>query len=151
MIEGLLAAFEGTLLSDGYGAYELYAERREKVTHAQCWAHTRRGFAKAEDVEPERARHALDRIREIYAHEEAIRDRGLEGEKKLVVRAERSRPLVDAFFDWLRHELAAAALLPTNPFTKAVRYAMDRRTGLEVFLTDPRCRSTRTTWSEPFA
>ncbi len=137
VVEGLLAAFEGTLLSDGYRAYDLYAERREKVTHAQCWAHTRRGFVKAEDVEPERAQQALDRIREIYAHEEAIRDRGLEDEKKLAVRAERSRPLVDDFFGWLRHELAAAALLPTNPFTKAARYAMDRRTGLEVFLTNP--------------
>jgi transposase len=137
VVEGLLADFEGTLLSDGYRAYDLYAERRAKVTHAQCWAHTRRGFVKAEDVEPERARQALDRIREIYAHEEAIRDRGLEGEKKLAIRAARSRPLVDAFFGWLRDELAAAALLPTNPFTKAARYATERRAGLEVFLTDP--------------
>ena len=30
-----------------------------------------------------------------------------------------------------------SALLPTNPFTKAAHYALERRKGLEVFLTDP--------------
>jgi hypothetical protein len=137
VVEGLLSDFEGTLLSDGYRAYDLYAERRVKVTHAQCWAHTRRGFVKAEEVEPDRARLALGRIREIYTHEEAIRSQKLEGEKKLAHRAERTRPLVEDFFAWLREELSASALLPTNPFTKAAHYAMARRAGLEVFLTDP--------------
>ena len=32
---------------------------------------------------------------------------------------------------------AAQGLLPSNPLTKALAYARDRRCGLEVFLTDP--------------
>jgi Transposase IS66 family len=31
----------------------------------------------------------------------------------------------------------ASALLPSNPLTKALAYARERRGGLEVFLTDP--------------
>jgi transposase len=137
VVEDLLRDFEGTLLSDGYQAYEHFAERRSKVVHAQCWAHTRRHFVKAEDVEPERVAHALARIRELYEHEETIRDRGLEGSKKLAFRAEHSKPVVDAFFSWVREELAASALLPTNPFTTAAHYALERRAGLEVFLANP--------------
>lgn len=137
VVEALLGDFEGTLLSDGYRAYDLYAEARAKVTHAQCWAHTRRHFVKAEDVEPERAARALGWIRGLYETEEAIRERGLEGQKKLEARVEQSKPAVDAFFAWLRDELAASALLPSNPFTKAAHYALERRSGLAVFLADP--------------
>ena len=37
----------------------------------------------------------------------------------------------------MQEELAAAALLPTNPFTVAANYAIERRSGLEVFLGNP--------------
>ncbi|MFQ5418551.1 MAG: IS66 family transposase, partial [Myxococcota bacterium] len=57
-IEGILGSFEGTLVSDGYDAYARFAERRKEIVHALCWAHTRRGFVKAENVEPVRVRRA---------------------------------------------------------------------------------------------
>ena len=137
VVDDHLGDFEGTLISDGYRAYEAFAERREKVVHAQCWAHTRRGFVKAEQVEPERAAEALDRIRELYRHEGEIQKRKLEGEAKLVYRAEHTAPLVAEFFAWLRAELTNSALLPTNPLTMAASYAIQRQSGLEVFLTNP--------------
>jgi transposase len=107
------------------------------ATRHSCWAHARRGFVKAEDVEPERAATALDRIGALYAIEAEIREKELAGEAKAQVRGARSRPIVVAFFEWLEQELAASALLLTNPFTKAARYARVRRKGLEVFLADP--------------
>jgi transposase len=137
VIDEILGGFSGTLLSDGYDAYDRFAARRSAVTHALCWAHTRRNFVRAEDVEPVRAARALDLLRELYEHEDAIRKRDLEGTAKLQARAERSRPVVEHFFRWLEEELAAAALLPTNPFTAAALYALKRQAGLEVFLADP--------------
>ena len=107
------------------------------LVHALCWVHARRGFVKAQDVEPVRAQKALDFIAALYEQEEEIRRRGLEGEAKLRARAEQSKPVVEAFFAWLEEELTRSALLPTNPFTKAAVYARQRRTGLEVFLSDP--------------
>ena len=65
-MEEILGSFEGTLLTDGYSAYERFATRREEVVHALCWAHTRRGFVQTQDVEPERAAKALDQIGELY-------------------------------------------------------------------------------------
>lgn len=136
-VESLLGDFEGTLLTDGYGAYPAYAERREKVEHALCWAHTRRGFIKAEDVEPELAARALKYIGQLYEIEAEIKERGCEGAAKLAIRGDRSRTVVAEFFQWLQEELAAKALLPTNPFTVAASYALERRKGLEVFLANP--------------
>jgi transposase len=136
-VETLLGDFEGTLLSDGYAAYSAYAEARPKVTQASCWAHTRRRFLKAEDVETERVARALDFIGELYAIESEVRAKKRDAEAKLAVRGDRSRQIVAEFFEWLERELAASALLPTNPFTDAANYALDRRRGLEVFLGDP--------------
>jgi transposase len=135
--EEILGEYAGTLLTDGYSAYARYAERREKLVHALCWVHARRGFVKAQDVEPERAQTALDWIAQLYEHEDVIQEKNLDGVAKLEARAQRSKPVVDAFFVWLEQELVQSALLPTNPFTKAALYALERKRGLEVFLADP--------------
>jgi transposase len=135
--EAILEGFEGTLLTDGYDAYERYAARNEAIVHALCWSHTRRGFVKAEHVEPGRAAEALSRIRALYAIEEELSEKKLDRGSRLAARGQRSKVQVEEFFAWLERELIEAALLPTNPFTKAAHYALERRKGLEVFLTDP--------------
>jgi hypothetical protein len=136
-VEALLGDFRGTLVSDGYEAYERFQAKHAEVVHALCWAHTRRQFVKAEAVEPVRVERALVQIRQLYAVEREISERGLAGEAKRAMRATHSKPLLAGFFAWLEQELVAHALLPTNPFTRAARYALARKPGLEVFLTDP--------------
>jgi transposase len=133
----ILGEWCGTLISDGYDAYDRYAARREEVVHAQCWVHVRRGFVKAEDVEPQRATKALEFIAELYEIEGRIRKKKLVGTAKLKMRGELSKQVVAEFFKWLEEECAQAALLPSNPFTKAASYALKRRKDLEVFLADP--------------
>jgi len=127
----ILGEYCGTLISDDYKAYEAYAEKRDKVTRASCWAHVRRKFVDAEDVEPERVAKVLGWIRAFYRIEDEIR------EKKLEKRTQESRPLVAELFEWLEQELVASALVPTNPFTNAARHALKLKPCLEVFLSDP--------------
>ena len=74
----LLASFKGKLLSDGYPVYDRYAVVTQ-TPRAQCWSHARRPFVKAELPEPALSKQALDFIGEIYAHEAAIREHGLDG------------------------------------------------------------------------
>lgn len=45
--------------------------------------------------------------------------------------------MADAFFAWAEAQLARAALLPSNPLTKALHYALERREGLSLYLDDP--------------
>jgi transposase len=136
-VTALLGEYTGTLLSDGYAAYSRYVADRSDVVHAQCWAHTRRGFVEAEDVEPALATEALARIRELYAHEDHIAEQELTGDPKLERRVEHSKPIVEAFFAWCEERLHDQGMLPTNPFTKALNYALARRAELSVFLADP--------------
>ncbi|QKS28102.1 MAG: IS66 family transposase [Candidatus Accumulibacter similis] len=133
---GLTPAERAVLLSDGYHAYAHYAAKTG-ITHAQCWTHTRRGFFEAQAAEPEAGAEALALIGELYQVEEDIRQAGLSGERKKDHRLAHARPVVERFFAWIDERFAAQGLLPSNPLTKALAYARDRRFGLEVFLTDP--------------
>jgi transposase len=133
---GLSKEQGSVLLSDGYAAYASYANKTG-LTHAQCWAHTRRGFFEAQAADPEGTNEALERIGVLYAIEEQIRQRKLTGENKKMHRLTHSKPRVDLFFEWIDQQFQRQGLLPSNPFTKALAYARERRLGLEVFLTDP--------------
>jgi transposase len=129
-------AQDTVLLSDGYQAYKQYAEKTG-ISHAQCWAHTRRGFFDAQTIEPEASGEALQHIGALYAVEARIRERKLTGEDKRFHRLLHGKPIVDAFFDWIDRQFEHQGLLPSNPLTQALAYARERRAGLEVFLTDP--------------
>ena len=124
------------LLSDGYGAYDRYA-KQAGIIHAQCWSHCRRGFFKAQDVEPIDAGQALDRIGALYQIEARIREQTLNGDAKRDYRLTYAKPIVQQFFDWIDERFAGHGFLPKNPFLKALAYARERRAALEVYLTDP--------------
>ena len=133
---GLTAAEGAVLLSDGYAAYSRYANQTG-ITHAQCWAHTRRLFFEAQGVEPTATAQALELIGALYAVEARIREHKLGATKKLDYRLTHAKPIVEQFFAWIARQFEAQGLLPSNPLTKALAYARDRRLGLEVYLTDP--------------
>lgn len=133
---GVTPASGSVLLSDGYAAYASYA-KKTGLTHAQCWAHTRREFFEAQAADPDAAAKALEQIGQIYAIEKHIREHKLSGQAKREHRLEHSKPVLDVLFDWIDRQFQRQGLLPSNPFTKALAYARERRVGLEVFLTDP--------------
>jgi transposase len=129
--------FAGTLLSDGYGAYDAYAKNNQAVKQAQCWAHTRRHFEEAGDADPQAVAEALALIGALYHHEQVIRDRDLEGEAKLAYRTENTEPIVKAFWQWCDVQCHRPEMTPTHPLAKALKYARERVAGLQVFLSDP--------------
>jgi transposase len=130
-------SFSGTLVSDGYEAYARYARQNTLVTHAECWAHTRRYFERAKDADPEAAAQALELVGELYRIEAHIRDKKLTGEAKLKYRTEHSEPAVQAFWQWCDEQCQRHDLLPSHPLTRALKYAMARTDRLKVFLSDP--------------
>ncbi|MES2356150.1 MAG: IS66 family transposase [Pseudomonadota bacterium] len=133
---GLSSVEGGVLLSDGYGAYDRYADKTG-IIRAQCWSHARRKFFKAQDVESEGANQALDIIGAIYQVESRIREQRLTGIAKRDYRQQYASPLVEQFFTWIEECFAHHGLLPSNPFIKALAYALKRQDALKVYLNDP--------------
>ena len=133
---GLSPPDGAVLLTDGYAAYKQYA-KKVGLTHAQCWAHTRRKFFDSQDIEPERAKQALDMIGELYVIEAQLREQALTGDAKKVIRQREAKPLVNKFFTWVQKQFDSQGLLPSSPLTKALAYAHERHEGLEAYLNDP--------------
>jgi len=137
VVREALGSFCGVLLTDGYRVYEHYAQTVNGLVHAQCWSHARRQFVDAAQVEPVLVAQALEFIGQLYHEEAQGRERQLSDAALLTFRVERAKPVVEAFFAWLTRTLRTQVLLPTNPFTKAARYALEREAALRVFLEYP--------------
>ena len=137
-VEDLLGAdFSGTIVSDGYKAYERFARASKNVTNAQCWSHTRRYFEGALAAEPVAAEEALNLIGLLYQHEQIIKTKKLVDEDKQNYRSQHMAPVVQAFWTWCEQQCYRQDLLPNDKLTKALKYAMNRRAELQVFLSDP--------------
>ena len=129
-----LAGFKGTLQVDGYGGYRALAERGD-VQLAFCWSHVRRRFYELAAAGPAPiASEALERIAGLYATEKEIRGRS--ADERLIVRQERSRPIIEHLEPWLRAKLALIS--QKTKLAEAIRYALSRWDGLTRFLDDGR-------------
>jgi transposase len=134
---GHLTGFRGVLQVDGYGGFKrLAGDRADKsVTLAFCWAHARRKFYDFYvSTKSPLAGEVLARIRELYAIEAEVR--GHPAEHRRRVRAERSRPIVDALHLWLHEHVERVSA--TSDLARAIRYAIRHWPGLIVFLDDGR-------------
>ena len=133
---GTSALAGAVLQTDGYAAYAQYA-KNTGITHAQCWAHSRRKIFDAQDIEPAHAKEALDAIGALYAVETQIRDGQLTGEAKRALRQEKAKPVLDGFFAWIELQFEQQGFLPSSPFLGALSYIRERRAALSVYLDDP--------------
>jgi transposase len=132
-----LGQFDGTLATDGYGAYEKFSKRNVSLTHSQCWVHCRRQFEQAKEAEPEAVAIALGYIGRLYEHEAYLREEALSGQEKLAYRIQNSLPVVEAFFGWCHEQRQRIDLVKSNPLSKALAYSLKRQQELKVFLSDP--------------
>ena len=102
---------------------------------AFCWSHVRREFIDlAKGKMAPIAQETLQRIAALYAVETDLR--GKPPDIRRAGRQERSRPLVEDLFAWLSVQLAR--LPGGSPTAGAIRYALNHRNGLVLFLEDGR-------------
>jgi len=134
----ILRDYSGTIVCDGYGAYSKLAKDRRQdpsakaPTLAHCWAHVRRKFVEAEPHYL-RARLVIDMIAKLYAVEAKAREQGITGEALLLVRREKSAPVIEELRAWMLAERA----LPRSGIGIAIGYADGIWPGLVRFLDDP--------------
>lgn len=133
---GQTAPAGGVLHTDGYSAHAGYA-KKTGIAHAQCRAHSRRCFIKAEDIEHDRVTKALAHIGVLYRVEQEIRDKNLCGQDKRGWRQQHAKPAAQSFFAWVDKQFDTHGFLPSSPFTKALAYVRERREGLLLYLDDP--------------
>src|SRR5260370_25093040 len=106
-----------------------------EILEAACWSHGRRKFVDLlKQGEAPIASEAVRRIDMLFEIERSINGKTLE--QRLVVRRERSRPLIAELEIWMRQQ---RALLSTkNDTAKAINYLLNRWAAFTRFLDDGR-------------
>ena len=125
--EKFLGDYKGYLQADAYSGYDRIYSRG--VVEVGCFAHARRKFYDARTSDPERAHEALARVRLLYEVE--TEGKGLDEAGRLVLRRERSVPLLERLGAWLDEQ--ARVVLPKSPIGAAIGYARSNWAALNRF------------------
>jgi transposase len=130
-----LGHFEGILQSDGYAAYDQVGG--PNIVHAACWAHARRKFFQALELNPkdQSAIGIVARIDELFGIDAQTRDQGLSQEDRQLLRLEKSKPLLEQIKTQIQTTRCDA--LPKSVLAKACNYTLTLWTRLSRFLEYP--------------
>ena len=136
--KNLLNDYKGILITDGYSSYN----NIENVKHAECWAHCRRKFYESIPLDSNKKMDTscdgykgvkfCDKLFEI---ENEIAD--LSVDEKLRVRSEKSKPILENFFDWVNLVMSEKVVV-NNKLKTALGYALNQKKELSEFLNDGR-------------
>ena len=131
-----LKGYDGICVTDGYQVYHTLEKELEELTIAGCWVHCRRRFDEALKLIPKPSQKEsnafllMKQIQAIYREEGKLND--LSSDERLKQRQAVIKPLVDAFFTYLK----TINVSKKDKFGDAVRYALNQEKYLRVFLTD---------------
>ena len=130
-----LGQFEGILQTDGYTAYDQIGGTR--MVHAACWAHARRQFFEAVQLNPGDpvATPIVARMDKLFAVDAEARRKGIGLTARHALRQERAKPLLDDIRTQI--EAAQSVALPSSALSKACQYALTLWTKLTRFLEYP--------------
>lgn len=136
-----LKDFKGILVTDGYQVYHTLAdERPEELRVAGCWEHAKRKFAELVKANGKKAAkgtvsaEAVHRIAAIY-HVDNMCKQSTDEERQRN-RSESVKPLVNAYFEWLKG-IDTASMDHSGKLYKAIQYSLNQEKYLRTFLDDP--------------
>jgi transposase len=130
-----LGHFEGILQSDGYAAYDQVGG--PKIVHAACWAHARRKFFQAVELNPkdQDALRIVAQMDELFAIDAQARKEGLSPHDRQLLRLDKSKPLLEQIKAQIQRTRSDA--LPKSVLAKACNYTLTLWTRLSRFLDHP--------------
>lgn len=125
VLEGFIEDYSGTIVCDGYSAYD----KIEGVTFANCWAHVRRYWLK---VDSKNGQTGVKYCDDLYRLERKFKH--LSPSKRRKRRQKYSKPIVEKFLNWVE----TSPFFGKNALAKAAEYTLNRAGGLKAFLYDGR-------------
>ena len=137
-----LKYFKGIVVCDGYSAYRKLDRENPDIVFAGCWSHARRRFAEALKALPKAAQknaketvayEAVSRIAAIYHLDNQME--GQPAKVRKMYRQANIRPLVEAFFAWVK-EIQIKNQLSRGKTLDGINYCINQEVSLKAFLED---------------
>lgn len=143
VIDRYLEGYKGIIVSDGYASYHSLEKRRTDLKVSGCWVHCKRRYAeiiksvkkgakltKAQQV----AKEGVERIAAIFHADNLCKGKS---EKEILNNRQQSvKPLVDAFFAWVK-DIWNNNVISSTDLEHALKYSINQEKYLRVFLDEP--------------
>lgn len=138
----LLDGYQGVLQTDGNATYQSIADTppKNKVLgkydiqvseFLNCWAHTRRKFFEAKDLEPALIHPILKDIQQLYALERQARDQQMDADQRFILRQDKAIPILNS----IKQKLDEGSMVNlTGPAKVAFSYTLKRWLQLSTYV-----------------
>jgi transposase len=124
----ILGDYSGRLMTDDFSGYNRISKHEDSNFDLEkCWAHARRKFFEAKELEPKRAQGVMDLINTLYRNERACDT----DEKRAEIRKTKSCDVIEALRVW---STTTDGVLPESSFGKALSYMKNNFDELEKFI-----------------
>ncbi|WP_431312220.1 IS66 family transposase [Sporosarcina trichiuri] len=124
-LRSFISGYKGTLICDGYSAYG----NLDGITFANCWAHVRRYWLKADS---KNGRIGVAYCDQLYRLERKFRN--FSPGKRRKAWKKYAKPIVDESFQWIEQ----SPFYGKSALATAAEYTLNRSDGLRAFLKDGR-------------
>lgn len=125
ILKSFVNQFKGTIICDGYSAYA----RLPNITFANCWAHVRRYWLRADSKNGQIGVNYCDQLYQLERQFKHLRP-----SDRRKARQKYSKPIVDKFLKWVEQ----SPFYGKNALARAAEYTLRLAEGLKRFLYDGR-------------
>ncbi len=108
-----------------------------EVILSNCNAHARRGFVDVAPNFPEECRFVLEKLRDVYKHDDFAKKQKMSVEERLAFHKARSGPLMEGLEKWLDEQINEKKVEPNSGLGQAIFYMKNHWTELVQFLHVP--------------
>jgi hypothetical protein len=138
VVLGMLNGFKGTIMTDGYNAYQIFDDDEEypDIMRCGCWSHARRDIVEAIGVASKECYILLDLIHDLFSYEAIYKD--MDDNQRRAKRQSTSLHTLNRIFDTARTMAKDKVLMGKNLMKRAINYLLNQETSLRNFLKDGR-------------
>ena len=104
---------------------------------ANCLAHGRRSFVEILQNFPDKCRHVLKILAEVYKNDQITKEQNLTAEERLHFHQDNSGPLMKTLNLWFHQQLDQKLVEPNSGLGQAIRYMIKHWDALTLFLKVP--------------
>jgi len=131
----ILKGYAGKVQADAYSAYDfLFKGEEATATELGCMMHARRYFVEAFEASEELAAVPIRWFWHLYKIEEYAKDIGADDKKRLCIRREKSKPVMDKLGKWIAQHYDPDD--KASPLSKAMGYSSRQWDALTRFIDD---------------
>jgi len=110
-----------------------------EITLANCMSHARRYFVELLHIFPQKCKHVIKAIGNVYHNDNVIRDQKMSDQDRLDYHQLHSKPIMDSLKQWIQKHFDQKNVEPNSSLGKAFNYMLRHWDPLTRFLEIPGC------------